>query len=111
MVGMEEGVLPHRRSIADNADDVEEERRLCYVGVTRAEDELTLSLPLERKKWGKPRPTFVSRFLYEMTGKADNPNRMKSIQSARKEIVSANRFAAAKKKPTKAKKPAKKATR
>ncbi len=111
MVGMEEGVLPHRRSIADNADDVEEERRLCYVGVTRAEDELTLSLPLERKKWGKPRPTFVSRFLYEMTGKADNPNRMKSIQGARKEIVSANRFAASKKKPTKARKPAKRATR
>ncbi|MEM7558304.1 MAG: 3'-5' exonuclease, partial [Planctomycetota bacterium] len=111
MVGMEEGVLPHRRSIADNADDVEEERRLCYVGVTRAEDELTLSLPLERKKWGKPRPTFVSRFLFVMTGKADNPNRMKSIQGARKEIVSANRFAAAKKKPTKAKKPAKRATR
>jgi DNA helicase II / ATP-dependent DNA helicase PcrA len=85
MVGMEEGVLPHRRSLAES-DDVEEERRLCYVGITRAQDELTLSLPLERKKWGKERPTFVSRFLYEMTGQADNPNRMKAIHGARKEI-------------------------
>ncbi len=86
MVGMEEGVLPHRRSIAENSDDVEEERRLCYVGVTRAEDELKLSLPLERMKWGKPRPTFPSRFLYEMTGQADNPNRRRAIENATREI-------------------------
>lgn len=87
MVGMEEGILPHRRSIAEAVDDVEEERRLCYVGVTRAQDELTLSLPLSRKKWGKQRETFASRFLYELTGQADNPNRMRSIQGARKEIL------------------------
>ncbi|MFO1066234.1 MAG: UvrD-helicase domain-containing protein [Pirellulales bacterium] len=87
MVGMEEGVLPHSRSIRDNPDDVDEERRLCYVGVTRAQDELTLSLPLERMKWGKPRPTFPSRFLYELTGQADNPNRIAAIQGARKEIM------------------------
>ncbi|MEM7475478.1 MAG: UvrD-helicase domain-containing protein [Planctomycetota bacterium] len=91
MVGMEEGVLPHRRSLADNGDDVEEERRLCYVGVTRAEDELSLSLPLERKKWGKSRPTFVSRFLYELTGQADNPKRVESIQGARKEATFSSR--------------------
>lgn len=95
MVGMEEGVLPHRRSLADDFDDVEEERRLCYVGVTRAEDELTLSLPLQRMKWGKPRPTFVSRFLYEMTGQADNPNRRKAMEGARKEVAWNQRSAAA----------------
>lgn len=85
MVGMEEGILPHKRSITESLDDVEEERRLCYVGITRAQDELTLSLALQRMKWGKPRDTFVSRFLYEMTGQADNPNRKRAIEGARKE--------------------------
>ncbi len=97
MVGMEEGILPHRRSLAENFDDVEEERRLCYVGVTRAQDELTLSFPLQRMKWGKPRDTFVSRFLYEMTGQADNPNRLRSIQGARKEVIHGKKMAARKK--------------
>jgi DNA helicase-2/ATP-dependent DNA helicase PcrA len=82
MVGMEEGILPHRKSITGDAEAVDEERRLCYVGVTRAQDELSLSLPMSRFKWGKSRPTFPSRFLYEVTGQADNPNRLKSIKSA-----------------------------
>jgi DNA helicase-2/ATP-dependent DNA helicase PcrA len=74
MVGMEEGCLPHHRSIAEAGSAVDEERRLCYVGVTRAQRRLTLTLPLSRRKWGKPRPTIPSRFLYELTGQADNPN-------------------------------------
>jgi len=85
MIGMEEGVLPHRRSITGEIDSVDEERRLCYVGVTRAQDELTLTLPQSRFKWGKPRPTYPSRFLYELTGQGDNPNRIKSIQAAAEE--------------------------
>lgn len=80
MIGMEEGILPHRRSIAE--DDVDEERRLCYVGITRAQEELTLTFPLSRKKWGKDRSTIPSRFLYELTGQADNPNRLKAIKAA-----------------------------
>ena len=44
MVGMEEGMLPHARSIAGDAAAVDEERRLCYVGVTRAARRLTLTL-------------------------------------------------------------------
>lgn len=100
MVGMEEGILPHRRSLAEDYDDVEEERRLCYVGITRAKDELTLSLPLSRKKWGKPRDTFASRFLYEMTGQADNPNRRRAMNGARKEILGGTRFPKKKAGPT-----------
>ncbi len=93
MVGLEEGILPHRRSLADNYDDVEEERRLCYVGVTRAQDELTLSLPLQRMKWGRPQDTFASRFLYELTGQAENPNRRRAMDAARRQIVASQRAA------------------
>lgn len=85
MVGMEENIIPHRRSIQDAGDAIDEERRLCYVGVTRAQDELTLSLPMTRFKWGKPRPTFPSRFLYEITGQADNPKCKQAIREAAKE--------------------------
>lgn len=93
MVGMEEGILPHRRSLAENYDDVEEERRLCYVGITRAQDELTLSLPLQRMKWGRPQDTFASRFLYELTGQAENPNRRRAMDAARRQIVASQRAA------------------
>src|SRR5690606_25641727 len=72
MVGMEEGILPHKRSVEVEGDAIDEERRLCYVGVTRAQEQLTLSFALTRRKWGKPRDTIPSRFLYEMTGQAEN---------------------------------------
>jgi DNA helicase II / ATP-dependent DNA helicase PcrA len=71
MVGLEEGILPHHRSLSIDSDDVAEERRLCYVGVTRAQERLTLSLSLTRMKWGKPRDTMPSRFLYEIMGQAE----------------------------------------
>ncbi len=73
MVGMEEGILPHKRTLELPDDSqIDEERRLCYVGVTRAQERLTLSFALTRRKWGKPRETVPSRFLYEMTGQAEN---------------------------------------
>ena len=76
MVGLEDGILPHSRSVkSGEEDDIAEERRLCYVGITRAQEKLTLSLALTRRKWGQARPTTPSRFLYEITGKADNPNK------------------------------------
>jgi DNA helicase-2/ATP-dependent DNA helicase PcrA len=71
LVGLEEGLLPHQRSIGEDEAGIDEERRLCYVGVTRARDRLTLSLSLSRMKWGKSRPTQPSRFLFEITGQAD----------------------------------------
>jgi DNA helicase-2/ATP-dependent DNA helicase PcrA len=73
LVGMEEGLLPHHRSIAAGGNEIDEERRLCYVGITRAQDRLTMSLALSRMKWGKPRASTPSRFLFELTGKAENP--------------------------------------
>ena len=71
MVGMEEGLLPHHRAVAEEGDSIDEERRLCYVGITRAQERLTMSLALSRTKWGKPRPTRASRFLFELTGQAE----------------------------------------
>ena len=71
MVGMEEGFLPHHRTLGDDAASIDEERRLCYVGVTRAKKRLTLSLAVARMKWGKLRPTRPSRFLYELTGQPE----------------------------------------
>ena len=66
LVGMEEGLLPHRRSVEGTAAMIEEERRLAYVGITRAMDRLTITRAEHRKKWGKMRPTTPSRFLREM---------------------------------------------
>ncbi|MFZ4734000.1 MAG: ATP-dependent helicase, partial [Pirellulales bacterium] len=71
MMGMEEGLLPHHRSLADGLAALDEERRLCYVGVTRARRLLTLSMCLTRMKWGRKRPGRPSRFLYELTGQPE----------------------------------------
>ncbi len=71
MVGMEEGLLPPRRSLNAGEQHIEEERRLCYVGLTRAQERLTLSMSLSRMKWGKPRESHPSRFLFELLGQAE----------------------------------------
>jgi DNA helicase-2/ATP-dependent DNA helicase PcrA len=84
---MEEGILPHHRTLkAESGEDVDEERRLCYVGITRAQEYLTISLPLTRMKWGKARETIPSRFLYEMTGQAENPNYVRRSMAERRKV-------------------------
>ncbi|SMB83215.1 ATP-dependent DNA helicase Rep [Pasteurella testudinis DSM 23072] len=64
LVGMEEGILPHQTSIDE--DNVEEERRLAYVGITRAQQELTFSLCKERRQYGELIRPEASRFLLEL---------------------------------------------
>lgn len=64
IIGVEEEILPHRNSIEDG--NVEEERRLAYVGITRAKKTLTLSLAAKRKQFGEVIATTPSRFLDEL---------------------------------------------
>jgi DNA helicase-2/ATP-dependent DNA helicase PcrA len=62
IIGMEEGLFPHSRSAGD-AEQVEEERRLAYVGITRAKDLLYLTRAFRRANYGFEEPTIPSRFL------------------------------------------------
>ncbi len=64
MVGVEEQLLPHHASL--DADNVEEERRLAYVGITRAQKTLTFSMALRRRKHGEIMDCEPSRFLGEL---------------------------------------------
>jgi ATP-dependent DNA helicase Rep len=64
IMGMEEDLLPHRNSI--EAGDIEEERRLAYVGITRAQQALTFTLARKRKQFGEVVSTTPSRFLEEL---------------------------------------------
>ncbi len=65
MVGMEDGVFPHTRSLGE-PDELEEERRLCYVGLTRAKAHLYLSNAWRRYIWGTTQYNVPSRFLREL---------------------------------------------
>ena len=64
MIGMEEGIFPHSRSIEEQG--VEEERRLCYVGMTRAMERLTLTHTMARSLYGRREYNLASRFLDEL---------------------------------------------
>ena len=65
IAGLEEGLLPHSRSM-ESEQELEEERRLCYVGITRAQRRLYLLRAFRRGLWGNSRPTTASRFLREI---------------------------------------------
>lgn len=72
MVGMEEGILPHARVFEGTPDDIEEERRLCYVGMTRAREELWLSYASSRRLFQQTSYNEPSRFLREIDGLASS---------------------------------------
>lgn len=67
LIGMEEGLFPHSRTFND-ADQMEEERRLCYVGMTRAMDHLVLTQARYRRRYGTdmPESSMISRFMEEI---------------------------------------------
>ena len=64
MLGLEEGIFPHVRSLEENS--LEEERRLCYVGMTRAKERLTLTHTMRRNLFGRSEANLPSRFLDEL---------------------------------------------
>jgi DNA helicase II / ATP-dependent DNA helicase PcrA len=69
IVGMEEGLIPHSRAIegaVENPGEMEEERRLCYVGITRAMRQLFLVYAFRRTLWGSSQPRDPSRFLADI---------------------------------------------
>ncbi len=72
MTGFEEGIFPHSRTLDPDAGPraLEEERRLCYVGMTRARERLFITYASERATWGPRRPMGASRFLAEIPPEA-----------------------------------------
>jgi DNA helicase II / ATP-dependent DNA helicase PcrA len=89
LCGLEEGLFPHSRTFL-NPDDIEEERRLCYVGMTRAMDQLVLTRAVYRRRYGTdlPEASVPSRFLEEIP-----PELMEELGTGR------NRSAAPRKSP------------
>ncbi|NHZ70434.1 MAG: ATP-binding domain-containing protein, partial [Proteobacteria bacterium] len=65
LTGLEDGVFPHMRALGD-PKELEEERRLCYVGITRAEERLYLTRAWSRNMWGQTNYNGASRFLGEI---------------------------------------------
>jgi DNA helicase-2/ATP-dependent DNA helicase PcrA len=69
MIGIEEGIFPHSRSLEENS--LEEERRLCYVGMTRAQERLVMTHASARSLWGSRSYNLPSRFLDELPHDVD----------------------------------------
>ena len=75
ILGMEEGIFPHSRSF-ESAGELEEERRLCYVGITRAKSKLYLLSAKQRTLFGKTSGTVESRFIKEIDDDLINKTNM-----------------------------------
>lgn len=81
LVGLEQGLFPNYRSM-DDPVSLEEERRLCYVGITRAQEQLFLSHARERRLYGNREPAVASQFLGEMPKELiSNTNKLKVKKS------------------------------
>ncbi len=93
LAGMEEGFLPHKRSINETFD-IDEERRLCYVGITRAQRQLVLLGAQQRRKYGKLEQREPSRFLAEIPAQLLNKigGDQAASDDAADEAVSASQF-------------------
>jgi DNA helicase-2/ATP-dependent DNA helicase PcrA len=87
LVGMEEGVFPHGRAMLDN-EEMEEERRLCYVGMTRAMKRLYLTRAYQRMLWGRTQYNTESRFIGEINPEllTDNLNGAEKDINEKREI-------------------------
>jgi superfamily I DNA/RNA helicase len=77
IAGLEDHILPHEKGAAETG--IEEERRLFYVGITRAQKFLTLSMAQSRSRMGKPTPTNPSRFLFEIPKSLINATHYKFV--------------------------------
>ncbi len=82
MIGMEDGVFPHSRALFSQAE-LEEERRLCYVGVTRAKKQLHMTFCRERKLYGSSQLNPPSRFIFEIP---ENLLNYSPIKNYRREV-------------------------
>ena len=87
IIGLEEGIFPSSRSIMEH-DDVEEERRLAYVGITRAEQKLFLTNAYSRLLYGRTQTNRPSRFVLEIGEELFDSNQQRSYGSTSKETAS-----------------------
>jgi DNA helicase-2/ATP-dependent DNA helicase PcrA len=89
LTGMEDGVFPHMRSLAAQTE-LEEERRLAYVGITRAEQRLYVSRANVRSAWGSPSYNPPSRFLEDLPGELVQWHGAVEAQTSQRTIARAN---------------------
>lgn len=94
LVGMEEGVLPHSRAVMAGGADIEEERRLAYVGMTRAREELKMSWAQSRYTFGQRSYSMASRFLEEAVPGLDSSNHLSLSSAWFERSTRSNKYAA-----------------
>ncbi len=87
LVGLEQGLFPHNRTLQD-PKALEEERRLCYVGITRAQEQLFLTHARQRRLWGDREPAIPSQFLAELPEELITSNIKKSQKASKLQVVS-----------------------
>jgi len=90
IAGLEEGLFPHSRS-CDDEEELEEERRLCYVGMTRAQERLVLTGSARRRVFGEYQPSDPSRFIDEVPAELVDHLASSLLTSSRDNSRSTNR--------------------